>query len=139
VLHELLIRGIPISVSVIETQPRFDQNRRLNIIDLGPKGGTVAVRWVAPLVTPEQVAEVEGSYTGIYLKQMLGPQRKGLRPESSACRGRSQYEKMPRSFTAAFLKWVYLMILGFRFKSPRGKADQREKRQLVRGSTAVRI
>ena len=41
------------------------------IIDLGPeggdRGGTVIARG-----TPEEVAEVEGSYTGIYLKKMLG-------------------------------------------------------------------
>ena len=41
------------------------------IIDLGPeggdRGGTVIARG-----TPEEVAEVKGSYTGIYLKKMLG-------------------------------------------------------------------
>ena len=40
------------------------------IIDMGPeggdKGGTVIAKG-----TPEQVAETEGSYTGIYLKKIL--------------------------------------------------------------------
>jgi excinuclease ABC subunit A len=40
------------------------------VIDLGPEGGhqggTIVARG-----TPEQVAQVEGSYTGRYLKKML--------------------------------------------------------------------
>jgi excinuclease ABC subunit A len=41
------------------------------IIDLGPEGGSAGGRIVAE-GTPEQVAEVEGSYTGHYLKAALG-------------------------------------------------------------------
>ena len=40
------------------------------IIDLGPEGGSGGGRIVAT-GTPEQVAKVEKSYTGRYLKKML--------------------------------------------------------------------
>ncbi len=40
------------------------------IVDLGPEGGSGGGRIIAS-GTPEQVAEVEGSYTGYYLKRML--------------------------------------------------------------------
>jgi len=40
------------------------------IIDLGPEGGTLGGEIVAE-GTPEDVAEVEKSYTGRYLKPML--------------------------------------------------------------------
>ena len=40
------------------------------IIDLGPEGGDRGGTVIAK-GTPEEVAEVEGSYTGIYLKKML--------------------------------------------------------------------
>ncbi len=42
------------------------------IIDLGPEGGDAGGRIVAQ-GTPEQVAEVDGSYTGQFLRQVLGP------------------------------------------------------------------
>jgi len=41
------------------------------VIDLGPEGGSAGGRVIAE-GTPEQVAEVEGSYTGRYLKEKLG-------------------------------------------------------------------
>jgi len=40
------------------------------LIDLGPEGGAGGGNVVAT-GTPEQVAEVKGSYTGKYLKEML--------------------------------------------------------------------
>jgi excinuclease ABC subunit A len=40
------------------------------IIDMGPEGGYRGGQLVAT-GTPEQVAEVEGSYTGHYLKEVL--------------------------------------------------------------------
>ncbi|MFO7582780.1 excinuclease ABC subunit UvrA [Guyparkeria sp.] len=42
------------------------------IVDLGPEGGSGGGRIIAS-GTPEQVAEVEGSHTGHYLKRMLVP------------------------------------------------------------------
>jgi excinuclease ABC subunit A len=41
------------------------------VIDLGPEGGDGGGRIVAE-GTPEQVAKVKGSYTGEFLKKMLG-------------------------------------------------------------------
>jgi excinuclease ABC subunit A len=41
------------------------------IIDLGPEGGDAGGRIVAA-GTPEDVAKVKESYTGQYLKEMLG-------------------------------------------------------------------
>jgi len=41
------------------------------IIDLGPEGGDAGGEVVAE-GTPEQVAQVEGSYTGQFLKRVLG-------------------------------------------------------------------
>jgi excinuclease ABC subunit A len=41
------------------------------IIDLGPEGGDKGGRLVAQ-GTPEEVAEVAGSYTGHYLARVLG-------------------------------------------------------------------
>ena len=41
-----------------------------HIIDLGPEGGSAGGLIVAE-GTPEQVAEVEGSFTGQYLKPLL--------------------------------------------------------------------
>ena len=42
-----------------------------HIIDLGPEGGNRGGLIVAQ-GTPEEVAQVEGSYTGQYLRGMLG-------------------------------------------------------------------
>ena len=41
------------------------------LIDLGPEGGDGGGQIVAT-GTPEEVANTEGSYTGYYLKPMLG-------------------------------------------------------------------
>jgi excinuclease ABC subunit A len=40
------------------------------VIDLGPEGGDEGGKIIA-VGTPEQVASVDGSYTGIYLKKVL--------------------------------------------------------------------
>ena len=42
-----------------------------HIIDLGPEGGDEGGRVIAE-GTPEEVAEVENSYTGQFLKKILG-------------------------------------------------------------------
>ena len=42
------------------------------IIDLGPEGGDAGGEVIAT-GTPEQVAEVEESYTGQYLRELLPP------------------------------------------------------------------
>ena len=40
------------------------------IVDLGPEGGEAGGEVIA-VGTPEQVAEVEGSFTGAYLRELL--------------------------------------------------------------------
>lgn len=45
------------------------------VIDLGPEGGTGGGKVVA-MGTPEEVAEVEGSWTGKYLKGMFALSRR---------------------------------------------------------------
>jgi excinuclease ABC subunit A len=44
------------------------------VIDLGPEGGDAGGRVIAE-GTPEQVAQVHGSYTGSYLRAMLGERK----------------------------------------------------------------
>ena len=50
------------------------------LIDLGPEGGAGGGKVVAT-GTPEQVAEVKGSYTGKYLKEMLERDQSGQKNE----------------------------------------------------------
>ena len=45
-----------------------------HIIDLGPEGGTRGGQ-IVTTGTPEQVATVQGSYTGYYVKEMLDRER----------------------------------------------------------------
>jgi excinuclease ABC subunit A len=71
VLHELVESGntvvvIEHNLDVIKTAD--------HIIDIGPEGGDGGGQIVAE-GTPEEVAEVERSHTGRYLKPMLRPRR----------------------------------------------------------------
>ncbi len=71
VLHELVDQGntcivIEHNLDVIKTAD--------HIIDIGPEGGDGGGKIVAK-GTPEQVAKVDGSYTGHYLKDMLAPKK----------------------------------------------------------------
>ena len=44
------------------------------VVDLGPEGGEAGGELIAA-GTPEEVAEVEGSFTGQYLREVLAPAR----------------------------------------------------------------
>ncbi|MBD3662966.1 excinuclease ABC subunit UvrA [Sulfitobacter aestuariivivens] len=67
VLHELVDQGN----SVIVIEHNLDVVKTADhIIDIGPEGGDGGGKVVAT-GTPEQVAEVDASYTGRYLKPML--------------------------------------------------------------------
>jgi len=68
VLNRLVDRGN--TVVIIEHQPDILKVADW-IIDLGPEGGDAGGEIVAE-GTPEQVAEVEASYTGQLLKRVLG-------------------------------------------------------------------
>lgn len=67
ILQELVVRGN--TVVVIEHNLDLIKSSDY-IIDVGPEGGVKGGNLVAK-GTPEEVAEVEGSYTGIYLKKAL--------------------------------------------------------------------
>ncbi|MCF6305985.1 MAG: excinuclease ABC subunit A, partial [Rhodobacteraceae bacterium] len=67
VLHELVDQGN----TVIVIEHNLDVIKTADhVIDIGPEGGDLGGEIVAT-GTPEQVAEVEASYTGFYLKDML--------------------------------------------------------------------
>jgi excinuclease ABC subunit A len=68
VLNDLVDKGN--TIVVIEHNPDVIKSAD-NIIDLGPEGGDDGGEVVA-FGTPEQVAEVERSYTGQVLKRVLG-------------------------------------------------------------------
>ena len=66
------------SVVVIEHNPYVMKNADY-IIDLGPGAGD-AGGYVVAKGTPEEVAAVEASITGRYLKEILAGKRIGLNP-----------------------------------------------------------
>ncbi|MFZ3583584.1 excinuclease ABC subunit UvrA [Loktanella sp. DJP18] len=71
VLHELVDQGN----SVVVIEHNLDVIKTADhLIDIGPEGGDGGGRIVAE-GTPEEVAEIEASHTGRYLKQMLKPKR----------------------------------------------------------------
>ncbi|MCR9086812.1 MAG: excinuclease ABC subunit UvrA [Rhodobacteraceae bacterium] len=71
VLHELVEQGN----SVVVIEHNLDVIKTADwIIDIGPEGGDGGGQIVAE-GTPEEVAEVEGSHTGRYLKPMLSARR----------------------------------------------------------------
>ncbi|MFQ1700972.1 excinuclease ABC subunit UvrA [Loktanella agnita] len=71
VLHELVDQGN----SVVVIEHNLDVIKTADyLIDIGPEGGDGGGRIVAK-GTPEQVAEVEESHTGRYLKEMLAPRK----------------------------------------------------------------
>ncbi|WP_121024843.1 excinuclease ABC subunit UvrA [Litoreibacter meonggei] len=79
VLHELVDQGN----TVIVIEHNLDVIKTADhIIDIGPEGGDGGGEVVAT-GTPEQVAEVEGSYTGHYLKPMLQPKKKLDKPRKN--------------------------------------------------------
>ncbi len=71
VLHELVDQGN----TVIVIEHNLDVVKTADhIIDIGPEGGDGGGHIVA-VGTPEEVAEVKGSYTGHYLKSMLNTRK----------------------------------------------------------------
>jgi excinuclease ABC subunit A len=71
VLHELVEQGN----TVVVIEHNLDVIKTADwIIDIGPEGGDGGGEIVAT-GTPEDVAKVERSHTGRYLKQMLNPRR----------------------------------------------------------------
>ncbi len=79
VLHRLVDRGN----TVLVIEHNLDVIKTADwIIDLGPEGGTRGGTVVAA-GTPEEVAEIEESHTGIYLKPLLERKRQSRRELSA--------------------------------------------------------
>ncbi len=71
VLHELVNQGN----TVVVIEHNLDVVKTADwVIDIGPEGGDGGGQIVA-VGTPEQIATVEASHTGRYLKDMLAPRR----------------------------------------------------------------
>jgi excinuclease ABC subunit A len=71
-LHRVLQRLVDAGNTVVLIEHHLDLIKCADyIIDLGPGGGDRG-GWVVATGTPEEVAEVEGSYTGQYLREKLG-------------------------------------------------------------------
>jgi excinuclease ABC subunit A len=85
VLHRLVDKGN----SIVVIEHNLDVIKTADwIIDLGPEGGERGGQVVAA-GTPEDVAEVEGSYTGQFLRKALGsPVSSHQRPATAATRER---------------------------------------------------
>ncbi len=75
-LIEVLQKLVDAGNTVVVIEHNLDLIKTADyIIDLGPEGGSDGGRIVAQ-GTPEQVAQVEGSYTGQYLKKLLERSKK---------------------------------------------------------------
>jgi excinuclease ABC subunit A len=71
VLHRLVDKGN----TIVVIEHNLDVIKTADwIIDLGPEGGERGGKVVAA-GTPEEVAEVEASYTGQFLRKAVGPTR----------------------------------------------------------------
>ena len=69
----MLQRLVDAGNSVVVIEHNLDVIKTADqIIDLGPEGGEEGGRVVAA-GTPEEVAAVEGSYTGAFLRQLVEP------------------------------------------------------------------
>ena len=72
-LVQVLDKLVDAGNTVVIIEHNLDVIKRADhIIDLGPEGGAAGGQIVAQ-GTPEEVAQVPGSYTGQYLKRVLGP------------------------------------------------------------------
>ena len=79
VLHALVSTGN----TVVVIEHNLDVIKTADyVIDLGPEGGDKGGKLVA-CGTPEKIAQVDGSYTGQFLRQMLGAPQKRKRKKAS--------------------------------------------------------
>jgi excinuclease ABC subunit A len=73
VLIQVLDRLVDAGHTVLVIEHHLDVIKRADwVIDLGPEGGDHGGRLVAQ-GTPEQIAATPGSYTGLYLREVLAP------------------------------------------------------------------
>ena len=84
VLMEVIQRLVDKGNSVVMIEHNLDVICQADyIIDLGPEGGNRGGK-IVTTGTPEQVAKVEGSFTGYYVKEMLEREKKRSKEKSSA-------------------------------------------------------
>ncbi|HEX3036934.1 MAG TPA: excinuclease ABC subunit UvrA [Thermodesulfobacteriota bacterium] len=70
-LIEVLQRLVDMGNTIIVIEHNLDVIKSADyVIDLGPEGGEQG-GWVVACGTPEEVSQVEGSYTGIFLRKVL--------------------------------------------------------------------
>jgi excinuclease ABC subunit A len=85
-LLEVLVRLVRTGNTVVVIEHNLDVIKTADwVIDMGPEGGDAGGRVVA-VGTPEEVAQVEGSHTGQYLKKVLA-QRSYLDPVDASRAG----------------------------------------------------
>ena len=126
VLHTLVDQGN--TVLVIEHNLDIIKTAD-HVVDLGPEGGDKGGRIVAA-GTPEEVAEVAGSYTGTYLKQVLA---KGSRAPRKVI-DHPNRKKAPRPPTAKEKK-AALKAAKEEKKAAAKKAPTRKKTTAKKAST----
>jgi excinuclease ABC subunit A len=92
-LLEVLQRLVEAGNSVVVIEHNLDVIKTADrIIDMGPEGGEEGGRLMAA-GTPEEVAAVEDSHTGAYLRGLVQPSGKGRR--RSAANGAARRRKVP--------------------------------------------
>jgi excinuclease ABC subunit A len=78
-LLDVLMRLVEVGNSVVVVEHNLDVVRCADyVIDLGPEGGAGGGELVAS-GTPEQVAKVKRSHTGVFLAQLLSAERSQTR------------------------------------------------------------
>ncbi len=81
-LLDVLMRLVDQGNTVVVIEHNLDVIKSADwIIDLGPEGGQAGGRVIAQ-GTPAQVAKTEGSATGVFLTEVLGPEAQVLSPKS---------------------------------------------------------
>jgi excinuclease ABC subunit A len=81
-LREVIQRLVDQGNTVVMIEHNLDVLLQADyLIDLGPEGGDKG-GFVVTTGTPEQVADFSGSYTGVYLKELLDRSRNGRRANS---------------------------------------------------------
>ena len=95
-LLEVLQRLVDSGNSVVVIEHNLDVIRAADrLIDLGPEGGDAGGRIIAT-GTPEQVADVEGSHTGRFLREALQVQSKAVKAPAK----RASSKRRPRAAAA---------------------------------------
>ena len=103
-LLEVLQRLVDAGNTVLVIEHNLDVIKQADwIVDLGPEGGDAGGELIA-VGTPEEVAEVEESYTGAFLRELLPPRgRRRLAVARPGAHGRQRTDLARSSSRAAHL------------------------------------